>query len=621
MVTARIVSAEGSVSLSSTMRSTAALAVLGLALSACGGGSGSGGGGGPPTSVAVSGQVLYERPGRNSNGTLNYGSLSTAPVRGVAVQLIDIGTNNPVSGVGTLTTDASGNFTATVPGGTTFKVRVRAQLVRTGSAPTFDFQVKDNRAANALYVVDGPSVSASGASVTANVTAPTCRQPDNSTTCSPIPKTRPAAPFAILDTIYQAKELIVQAEGGGGALPALEIFWSPDNRNDMPTGQCAGVPNPTTGDIGTTFYLDEAISEAGCPVVAAGMYVLGDATLDSGDVGLDADEFDGSVIAHELGHYYEDVLSRSDSLGGGHGLGDLLDPTVAFSEGWGNAFSSLVRNDPAYVDTFTAANASAQTAFSFNVETDNQSGPEGWFSEESVQELIWDAFDTTSDGADTVSLGFAPIHDVMKSQIRTTKALVGIHAFMTGLVANNASVATSLQQLRAGESIGGTDDFAAGENNGGGVLDGAGNPGGALPIFATVSPGSAPVDVWSTSQFPDTEDPTEQSYNRIGARRYVKLPIASAGSYLITLQTQQFVNPAINGLTTADSDPDFTMLRNGVPVDGCEGLSGAAGTETLSCSLAADTYVVEVRECGNIGQFACGPGSIVGDARIRVTVN
>lgn len=594
------------------------LLVGGGLVAACGGGSGSGGGGGGgSTSVAVTGQVVFERPSRAANGTLNFGALGTAPARGVSVQLLDPGSNSPIAGVGTLTTDATGTYSASVPAGTAFKVRVSARLTRTGSAPTFDFQVKDNRSGNALYVVDGPAVTANGTSVTANVTAAA------GCTASGCTKTRPAAPFAILDVIYQAKELIVQADGGSSAFPALDIFWSPDNRSASVSGACAGIPDPTTGDIGTTFYLESAISEPGCPTVPAGMYVLGDATLDAGDVGLDSDEFDGSVIAHELGHYYEDVISRTDSLGGGHGVGDRLDLTVAFSEGWGNAFSSMVRNDSAYIDTFTPANSTAQATYAFDVEQNGATGSEGWYSEESVQELIWDVFDSTDDGADTVSLGFGPIHDVMKSHVRVTKALVGVHVFFAGLITDNAAQASALATMRASEDISGTDDFGSGESNGGGVVvtDGSAIVEAALPLYPLLTVGGGPVDVWSTNQFPDTEDTTEQSYNRIGARRYLRLDVAIPGTYQINLQTLQFVNPAVAGLGPADSDPDFSLLLEGLPVDGCEGLSAVGGSETLSCTLDADSYVLEVRECGNTGEFACGVGSLVGDAKIRVSVN
>lgn len=53
-----------------------------------------------------------------------------------------------------------------------------------------------------------------------------------------------------------------------------------------------------------------------------------------GKDGVDTDEFDTHVIAHEWGHFYQANISRSDSTGGRHGPGDVLDPRLAFGEGW-----------------------------------------------------------------------------------------------------------------------------------------------------------------------------------------------------------------------------------------------------------------------------------------------
>jgi hypothetical protein len=48
---------------------------------------------------------------------------------------------------------------------------------------------------------------------------------------------------------------------------------------------------------------------------------------------VDTDEFDTHVVVHEWGHYFESAVSRSDSPGGNHALGDLLDARLAFGEG------------------------------------------------------------------------------------------------------------------------------------------------------------------------------------------------------------------------------------------------------------------------------------------------
>jgi hypothetical protein len=64
------------------------------------------------------------------------------------------------------------------------------------------------------------------------------------------------------------------------------------------------------------------------------IYVLGKALVDT-------DEFDSHVIVHEWGHYFDANLARSDSPGGRHGPGDVLDPRIAFGEAWGNAVASM----------------------------------------------------------------------------------------------------------------------------------------------------------------------------------------------------------------------------------------------------------------------------------------
>ena len=87
--------------------------------------------------------------------------------------------------------------------------------------------------------------------------------------------------------------------------------------------------------------------------------------------------FDQHVVVHEFGHYFENQLARSDSIGGAHSEGDFLDPTVAFSEGWGNAFSAIVLGDTVYRDS---GGPSQGSGFSFDVE-DNNTLNGGWFSE------------------------------------------------------------------------------------------------------------------------------------------------------------------------------------------------------------------------------------------------
>ena len=229
------------------------------------------------------------------------------------------------------------------------RIRARAQMAKTDAAPTWTFSVRNNTNSDALYVLDGENFDSGAASSTRNLRA-TSGWGGASYTGA-----RAAAPFAILDTVYQAKELILTA-APTAAFPELNLFWSTQNRPASPF--C-----PDDGNIGTSSYVVFGSDNLdGCNRPGAdGIYVLGEFSSTG-----DTDEFDQHVIAHEFGHYFEDRFSRSDSIGGDHGGGDRLDLRLAFGEGWGNAYSAMSLNDPAYRDSQQGVSSD----FGFNLETD-----------------------------------------------------------------------------------------------------------------------------------------------------------------------------------------------------------------------------------------------------------
>jgi len=150
-----------------------------------------------------------------------------------------------------------------------------------------------------------------------------------------------------------------------------------------------------------------------------------------GAIDSDTDEFDRHIVIHEWGHYFEDRLSRSDSIGGSHAGGDLLDFRLAFSEGFGNAISAIVTDDPVYADTFTFFNQFF--TFTFDIDNNNVENP-GWYSESSVQSILFDLYDNDNDGEDRVSLGFSPIYNAMVGAGHAqTDALTSIFSFIETL--------------------------------------------------------------------------------------------------------------------------------------------------------------------------------------------
>ena len=580
-------------------------ATAALLVASCGGGEGGGGGVTPPPpppppppvtgNVTISGQVTFERPSYTANNTLDFANLQRRPVRGATVEILRDSDGTVLAT--TTTSETDGRYSATIPANT-FRVRVKAQLQRAG-AGGYDFEVRNNTAANALYTLDSSTVSPTANSVSVNLNAPT----GFSTGSGRYTGTRAAAPFAILAMFWEAK-LLLQGTEPGLTLPSIEIYWSTQNR----AGDCNGQPNPTTGEIGTTFFLPSTIpATAGCPATQPGIYVLGDASGNSDD---DTDEFDSSVIAHEFGHYYEDAFSRADSMGGPHQLDLRHDLRLAMSEGWGNAFQGFVLQSRLYRDSFGAAGGAS---FAFDME--NNSSPftveNGFFSEASVQEFLWDVYDGVGD--ETIDLGFGAIHAVMREEMRTTEAMTSVYVMADGLAARSPSQATAIRQRLQAEGILGTGEFGLNEQAvGASATTGAPADPNAVPIYVVPAFG-APVNVVSTNLY--GSDSFFASYNLLGGRRYLRFELPAGGSVRITAQGP------------VGSDPDFILHRRGLdqcPNGGaCWGLDDSVGDgreEATYSSLAPGTYVLEVVECSNLGE-PCRPGPARGTTNIAVTVS
>jgi hypothetical protein len=93
---------------------------------------------------------------------------------------------------------------------------------------------------------------------------------------------RVAAPFAVLDAIYNGILLVVAEDPNANFAP-LDAFWSP--ANSTTTGSGTFDERVDSGELGTSFYSGDRL------------FLLG---MD----GDDAEEFDDHVIVHEWGHYF-----------------------------------------------------------------------------------------------------------------------------------------------------------------------------------------------------------------------------------------------------------------------------------------------------------------------------
>lgn len=206
------------------------------------------------------------------------------------------------------------------------------------------------------------------------------------------------AAFNILDQIYNSMEYLrsnvsncnsgqltgcLNVSNSSNPLPKVTAYWTKGFNPNSYFGSTGGL----------SFYLPGYYR----------LFILGGV---NGDVNSsDTDHFDNSVIIHEFGHFLEDAVGVSDSPGGSHTGTKMIDPRLAWSEGWGNFFQAAVRGDNHYIDTLGNDDGQTDMAFYVDLETvlsaagydyPTETG-EGNFREFSVSRMLWDAIDSNQD--------------------------------------------------------------------------------------------------------------------------------------------------------------------------------------------------------------------------------
>jgi hypothetical protein len=488
--------------------------------------------------VVLSGTITYDfvpfKSGLYSG--LDYDNMHRKKVRGATVEVIDAGGKV----VARTTTNSNGTYRVKVTG-TQVKVRVLAQLKKAphrGQA-SWNFQVKDNTNHDAIYAMEGrlASLGTSGTQ-TRNLNASSGWDGYSYT------GKRVAAPFAILDVIYDAIQMVKEAQSDAVFTP-LDIFWS---KNNVPASG-----DKRLGQIVTSHFDGESL------------YILGAENSDT-------DEYDRAIIAHEWGHYYEANFSRSDSLGGAHGRGDILDIRLAFGEGFGTAIGCMVNKDPLYIDSYGAGQ---HQSFGADVEAKTPSSDNpGWYSEASVYRILYDIYDDHDDGADTLSLGFAPMHKVLIDAQKNTNAFTSIFPFITALKDQNPEYEEEIDAITSSEKIAPIHDiYGTGRTN---------RKENANPLYAELPLGGS-VDIKRDYSAKAT-DPK----GALGAYNFVKFTIPSEGEYTFTIR-----EVGGSGRVDPNLDPDFFIYKGASNQPIAQAVAERT-TDSLTTTLSAGTYRMSV---------------------------
>lgn len=513
-----------------------------MLLQACGGG-GAGDDGQSPTSgsdldpstrVSISGRITYAKvPHVEAGAGLLYFSRIPSPVRGATLQLLD------ASGgvLSEVETDLDGNYQVEAPANSDVRIRVLAELL--DAQERWDISVTDNTDDNALYAMEGSLTSSGSADSVRDLFAPSGwglleSAPENSV--GEFIDERVAAPFAILDFIHQAIKLLESTDPNFEILPT-ELRWSVNNRP---------VPGQVEdGDIQTSHF----------DVGSGNIYLLGSANNDT-------DEYDGSVIAHEFAHMLEKNLSRSDNIGGAHSINSGLDFRIAFSEAWGNAFSSMAINDTYYRDSGGQSQAIALSIFSLE---QKRSRGSGWFKEDSIHTLLYDIYDDSPEFGDDLGLGFTPLYQAFTSaDLISSPAFIGIHLFVTELRKYlSESERSALNQLLENSEISVEDEFAANEQNDGGNAD-------VLPIYDDLELGAS-VEVCSNN--------ASGEWNRLGNRKLLRVTLPDVSPRTIRATAGQSIEETrinvyfrgnllhrLRDFTPTSTAKEFTPAQAGVHI-------------------------------------------------------
>ena len=461
--------------------------------------------------VTVSGKIEYERINPLNNG--NSSSLDSSNITVERAKEVIVKAINTSGIIATTSTNSNGEYTLlNLPKNTEIKIRVYAKMFKENK---WDIKVIDNTNSNVQYVIEG--------SFTTTGTTNSIRNLKSTAS------TKTSPPFAILDSVYLAMKKVLSVDSEA-QFPSLNMKWSVNN-------------------------------------IESGTYYDGvDTIMLQGDQNGDSDEYDDHIIVHEWGHYFEDKFSRADSIGGPHGSGDSLDIRLAFGEGWGNAWSAIATDDPIYFDTM------GNNGWNMNIESATQNNP-GWFSEASIQRIIYDLYDSNDDDADGLSLGFKPLYDVLVGSQKVTPAFTSIFSFIKALKDENTNEQGDIDAIVSSENIATIEDIY-------GI--GRTNRVNSYPYIDYLSLGS---NVSITTSISDGGS-ANYGFNKLSNRRYIKFYVPSNGNYKISVKQTNGTN----------ADPDFFVYKALSPIQFIAKSEGAPnnGVEEYTLNLLEGNYLIDI---------------------------
>jgi len=148
------------------------------------------------------------------------------------------------------------------------------------------------------------------------------------------------------------------------------------------------------------------------------------------------DSWDEDVILHEYGHSVQHNVYGEwiPSASGIHDWNQHTNPNFAFSEGWATFFGVLAAKEKGYGDSLFPKDSHYHDTVDQSIDTDLETDVHtmGDDVEATTACILWDLYDSSDDGRDTLSAGVTPIWDVFKNYIVSSHHCYTIREFWDG---------------------------------------------------------------------------------------------------------------------------------------------------------------------------------------------
>ena len=217
-----------------------------------------------------------------------------------------------------------------------------------------------------------------------------------------------------------------------------------------------------------------------------------------------------------------------------------------------------------------------RSGWHMNIESEQHQTP-GWFSEASIQRILYDLYDNNNDGSDSLSLGFKPIYNVLTGAQKTTKAFTSLFPFIHALKNENPESSIAIDDIVSSENIAPINDIY-GENRTI-LLNGQ-----TLPLYRNLDIGGS-VNICTSSTYGSQRFPGN---NKLNHHKYVNFTITSDNEYTIKVKQS-------NGRS---ADPDFILFKTS-PFENLVS-SEDEGTEIKTLKLTKGSYLLDISDASNI---------------------